>query len=187
MAAAGGAARLEAAIGVSLVASPSSPAPVGAMIRWTAQVTGGSADFWYRFRVREPGGQSADSLTSAPSPTLDWTSLEEGVDGLNRTARDRVSLECNDYLELRARQSRQRRPGRQPDLSSPVFFFSSPGLRSRPGQRFESAEGLVQYTPYKLCAPGRSLNFYLAGLRPNRPSWRASTSSRGAFRSPGRP
>ncbi|MGE5278534.1 MAG: aryl-sulfate sulfotransferase [Acidobacteriota bacterium] len=168
MAAAGGAARLEAAIGASLEASPSSPAPVGTMIHWTAQVTGGSGDFWYRFRVREPGGGVRMIRDLGPISTLDWTSLEEGVYELELTVRDRISLELETVtssFELVSRVGSA--PAVSPTSHPLVFLFSSPGCDAGLARaRFES-EGVVQYTPYRPCAPGRSLNFYLAGLRPN--------------------
>ena len=169
VAAAGGAARLQAAIGVSLEASPASPAPVGVMIRWTARVTGGSGDFWYRFRVHEPGGGVRMIRDLGPLDTLDWTALEEGVYELEVTVRDRISLELQtttSSFELVSRVGAQ--PTVSPTSHPLVFLFSSPGCEAgRARARFESAQGVVQYTPYKPCVAGRNLNFYLAGLRPN--------------------
>lgn len=104
-----------------------------------------------------------------PLATLDWTSLEEGVYELELTVRDRVSLELETVtssFELVSRVGAD--PAVNPTSHPLVFLFSSPGCDAgRARARFESTEGLVQYTPYKPCVPGRSLNFYLAGLRPN--------------------
>ncbi len=169
IAAVGGAARVEGAIGAALDASPTGPAAVGTMVRWIAQVTEGSDDLWYRFRVREPGGGVRMIRDFGPIDTLDWTSLDEGVYELELTVRDRISLKVAtavSSLELVSRVAAVPAVG---STSHPlVFLFSSPPCEvGRARVRFESAGGPVQHTPYKPCAAGQSLNFYLAGLAPN--------------------
>jgi hypothetical protein len=166
----GGAARLDAAISVSLVASPPGPAPVGTMITWTAQVTGGGSDIWYRFRARELGGSFRMIRDYGPSSTLDWTSIEEGVYELELSVRDRGSMETA-VTALSSFQLESSARGNQAAVNATshplVFLYSSPGCDSgRARVQFQSAGGFVQYTPYKPCVPARSLNFYLAGLAP---------------------
>ena len=169
VAAVGVAARVDAAIGVSLEASPAAEAPVGTMVRWKGQVTGGSADLWYRFRVREGQGRLRMVRDFGPLGTLDWTSLEEGTAEIELTVRDRVSLETAITVSSFRFATRVAGPPVVNPTSHPlVFLFSSPGCDvGRASVRFESAGGLVQHTPDKPCVPGLSLNFYLAGLAPH--------------------
>lgn len=166
-----GAARLEASIDVTLAASPRSPEPVGTMIRWTAEVSSMASDnLWYRFRVREHGGAFRMIRDYGPVSTLDWTSIDQGVYEIEVSVRDRDGLETATTVTPFLLQSRVE--GSQAVVSPTshplVFLYSAPPCETgRARVRFESAGGLVQHTPYKSCAPGRSLNFYLAGLAPN--------------------
>ncbi len=163
------AARIEAAIAVSLEPSQPGPAPVGTLVRWTARVSGGSADLWYRFRVHEPDGAVRTIRDFGPVDTLDWTSLDEGRHELEVTARDRIGQEVETAMSSFQLASRVVGGALVSSTAQPlVFLFSSPGCGvGRARARFESAAGVVQFTSSKPCAAGRSLNFYLAGLRPN--------------------
>jgi len=167
----GGAARLEAAIDVSLVATPPGPAPVGTMIAWKAQVMqSGSGAFWYRFRARELGGTFRMIRDYGPTNTLDWTTTDEGTYEIELSVRDRGSLEVATTQSTFQLESRiQADQAVVSPTSHPlVFLYSSPGcIGGRARVQFQSAKGPVQYTPYKPCVPGRSLNFYLAGLAPD--------------------
>ena len=167
----GGALRLEASIGVELAASPRSPESVGTMIRWTPEVSQSASDnLWYRFRVRELGGTFRTVRDYGPVSTLDWTSTEQGVYEIEISVQDRESLEVATAVTPFLLQSRV--AGGQAVVSPTshplVFLYSAPGCESGQARvRFQSAGGFVQHTPYKPCVPGRSLNFYLAGLAPN--------------------
>jgi arylsulfate sulfotransferase len=169
IAAAGGGAPLEAAIEVVLEPNPASPAPVGTMVQWTAQVNGGSADLWYRFRVRQPEGEFRMIRDFGPSSTLEWTSLDEGVYEVESTVRDRVSLEVQTAVaSIRFVSRIGPHAGVSATVHPLVFLFSSRECEAgRARVRFESAGRPAQFTPYKPCASGRSLNFYLAALVPN--------------------
>ena len=166
----GGAARLEAAMAVSLTASPPGPAPVGTMITWKAAVFGaGSGDFRYRFRAREAGGGFRTIRDYGPLSTLDWTAIDEGAYELELSVRDQSSLDVATTLtpfQLESRVS-----GGEAVISPTshplVFLFSSPGCDDGQARvRVQSAEGPAQSTPSKPCVPGLSLNFYIAGLAP---------------------
>ncbi|HYB52940.1 MAG TPA: aryl-sulfate sulfotransferase, partial [Thermoanaerobaculia bacterium] len=161
--------RLKAAIGVALSPNTASPAPVGTMVHWTAFVGGGSNAVWYRFRVYEPGGAVRLIRDFGPLRTLDWTALDEGAYQLEVTVRDLVlqsSVVATSTFQLVSRVGGQAVVS--PTSHPLVFLFSSPGCATgRARARFESAAGLVQFTPDKPCAAGTSLNFYLAGLTAN--------------------
>ncbi|HEY7574507.1 MAG TPA: aryl-sulfate sulfotransferase, partial [Thermoanaerobaculia bacterium] len=162
-----------------------SPKPLGTMIRWTATSDAASpAGVWFRFRAREQGGEFRMVRDFSVSNELDWTALDEGVFEVEVTARDRVSQDTAtafSTFELVPRV--EFGPAVAPTTHPLVFIFSSPGCETgRARVRFESDDGRVQYTPFKPCEPGRTLNFYLAGLAPNS-SHRATLEVEGA-RSP---
>jgi hypothetical protein len=160
----------EAALTVALNPSPASPAFVGTMIHWTAEVSGGSSDLWYRFRVLEPGsGDSRLIRDYGPVATLDWTSLDEGVYTLELSVRDRASSEVaatSTAFELVPRAGdRASVAGTSHPL---VVLFSSPGCDAgRARVRYESTLGAVQFSPFRPCVTGKSLNFYLSALAPS--------------------
>jgi hypothetical protein len=166
----GGAARLEA-INVVLIGSPSSPAPVGTMITWTPLVSrAASADLWYRFRVREPGGSLLMIRDYGPSSALDWTAIDEGAYEIEVSVRDRSSQEVATTSSTFQLESRVRdgQAVANPTSHPLVFLYSSPGCESgRARVQFQSATSPAQYTPYKPCVAAQSLNFYLAGLAPD--------------------
>src|ERR1022692_238071 len=70
-----------AAITVTLTPSLPSPAPVATMITWNAAATdSASGTIWYRFRVREVGGDYAMIRDYGPLASLDWTASDhEGL------------------------------------------------------------------------------------------------------------
>ena len=163
-------ARLPAAIIATLQPSPSGPAPVGTPVRWTASATGGSDRLWYRFRVREPGAEFHMVRDFGPATTLDWTALAEGSYDVELTVRDLSSQEVQTIassFELVSRVAAQ--PVATATANPLIFLFSSPGCDAgRARVAFvPTAGGATQFTPYKPCVAGQSLNFYLAGLTGN--------------------
>src|SRR5262245_22781095 len=76
------------AVSVSLRSSVASPAPVGAMVRWTATASDAQNPIWYRFRVRESGAGFRTVKDYGPDNTLDWTATEqEGAYDIEVSAR----------------------------------------------------------------------------------------------------
>uniref|UniRef100_Q023I8 Arylsulfotransferase N-terminal domain-containing protein n=1 Tax=Solibacter usitatus (strain Ellin6076) TaxID=234267 RepID=Q023I8_SOLUE len=162
---------LTAAVAPSLQPSKPSPWQVGAIVTWTATPAAGAADaFWYRFRARRVGSPFRVWKDFGPDNTFEWTESEHpGSFEIEVAARDRVtgavSTARAGYTLLTNTN------GDQPailETSHPlVLLFSAqpcaPGSRMK--VRFQSADGVTQDTPYKNCAPGLSMNFYLAGLR----------------------
>jgi hypothetical protein len=170
IAALGGAARLEAAIDVTFGVSPAGFAPVGRMVRWSGQVSGATGKLSYRFRVRERGGEFRMIRDFGPTNVLDWTSLTEGIFEIELTVRDRALRET--VTEISAYRFLTRITSAAPVVTATsqplVFLFSSAGCDGdRARVWFASEGGPEQYTPFKPCVSGRSVNFYLAGLVPN--------------------
>jgi hypothetical protein len=169
LAAAAAASPLEAALSVTLQPSPASPAFVGTMIHWTAEATADSTDLWYRFRVREPASDFRLIRDFGPLAALDWTSLDEGVYTLEVTVRNRASGEvagASTSFELVPQSGN--RPAVTATSHPLVVIFNSPGCDAgRARVRYESTLGAVQFSPFRPCVSGKSLNFYLAGLAPS--------------------
>ena len=65
-----------------------------------------------------------------------------------------------------------------------VFIYSAPPclFGGRMGVELQSPEGLLQNTPYKVCNPRYSTNFYLAGMRAGTPYTVQHKIERGAYK-----
>jgi hypothetical protein len=163
---------LEAAMSVSLQPSVPSPAAVGTIVTWNAQVSNAdSGTLWYRFRARRFGGDYRVVRDYGPLSTLDWTASEhEGACEIEVSVRNTdtgdIAVASSMY------QMTSRVTGGSPAISQTanplVFLYSAPACHaeSRMRVQFRSPDGYIQNTPYKPCREGLSMNFYLAGLRP---------------------
>ena len=162
---------LTAAINATLQATPAGPASVGTPVHWAAGVTGGSDQLWYRFRLREPGADFHMVRDFGPVKTLDWTSLDEGTYDLELTVRDLSTQETQTVTSSFQLVSRVTTQAAASATDHPlVFLFSGPGCdagRARVAFFPTASGGPTQYTPYKACVSGQSLNFYLAGMTGN--------------------
>jgi hypothetical protein len=159
-----------AGMNVTLVPSQPSPAPLGTMITWSGSVSGAAAGtIWYRFRVRELGGNYQIIRDYGPLSSLDWTAADhEGfyemeLSALNHDTGDSaVTSSVYQMLSLVT----VRDPVVTPTAHPLVFLYSAscPGGTQMKVQ-FQAAGGSIQETPYKTCNGQQSMNFYLAGLR----------------------
>jgi arylsulfate sulfotransferase len=163
---------LASAMSVSLAPSAPSPAPVGAVVTWTATVSDADpGTLWYRFSAHESGKDSRVIRDYGPETTLDWTaSNHEGLYVMEVSVRNVDTGEtANDIASF---QMQSRVAGGQPVItptSHPlVFLYSAPscGADSRMRVQFTGADGAAHGTPFRDCQPGLSMNFYLAGLQP---------------------
>ena len=172
LSAAGAAWCAAAEMAVTLEPSVSSPAPVGTVVTWWAGVAdSGAAKLWYRYRARRIGSDFQLIRDYGPESALDWTASDrEGRYEVEASVRNLDTGETgvtSAVYEMVSRAS-----GNTPVISPTghplVFLYSAPPCpaESRMRVQFQSPEGLVQYTPYKPCRPGLSMNFYLAGMRP---------------------
>jgi hypothetical protein len=169
-AAVGGAAVRLSATALSLAADPPSPAPVGTMITWSAQVLeASSSDLWFRFRAREAGGEFRVIRDYGPLSTLAWTSINEGTYEVELSVKEPGGPGIGTAVSTFQLQSRVRGdlPVISPTSNPLIFLYSGPACEFGSARvLFQLAGGEAQYTPHKPCEPGRSLNFYLAGLQP---------------------
>lgn len=161
------------AMDLALRSSINSPGMVGQVITWTAESSGNSGNMRYRFRARQMDGGAGFHLIRdfSPSDTLDWTSIErEGNYEIEVTAKDLASGETKSAVA--PFQLLSRVPGDRavmsPTANPLVYLFSAPPCRAGDRMRVEfRTEGFAPVrTPYRDCLNGLSMNFYLAGLRP---------------------
>ena len=159
---------------LSLLSSINSPGMVGQVVTWTAAASGSSQNVRYRFRARNVdagAGEFRIIRDFSPSATLDWTSIErEGNYEMEVTAKDLSTGETKTSVtpfHLLSRVSGDR-AALSPAANPLVYLFSAPPCSAGDRMRVEfRAEGAVPMrTPYRDCVPGVSMNFYLAGLRP---------------------
>jgi hypothetical protein len=158
------------AAGIALQPSRTSPWQVGGIVTWTATPSTGSTDsFWYRFRTRRIGAAYRVWKDFGPDNTFEWTDAEHpGTFEIEVAARDRVtnsiSIATARYTLLS--NASADRPAILETSHPLVLLYSAPPCDpgSRMKVRFQSADGFTQDTPYKPCAGGLDMNFYLAGL-----------------------
>ena len=175
----------------SLSTSIPSPAPVGTVVTWTAIASSSSGGVWYRFRVRDrtqnlpgcrPTGSAPPSDSCAergfavvrdygPVNTIDWTASEhEGDYDIEVSARDRDTGAVGAAAAT-FRFTPQVTGGTvvlTPTINPLVFLYSAPACPVGTSMRvqFQGTDGLLQSTNSKPCDGRRTMNFYLAGMRP---------------------
>jgi hypothetical protein len=163
-----------AELSVALMPSESSPAPVGTMIRWEAKVNGAAegARLWYRFREFSPSrGTYRIVRDYGPLAALDWTVAEhEGAYAVEVSVRNRDTGEVTAAVvpfEFTSRVAAGE-PVVSETVHPLVFLYSAPACAAGDRMRveFTGPEGDRQQTPWKACTGARSMNFYLAGMRP---------------------
>lgn len=153
---------------------PSHPSPwqVGGIVTWTATPASGQIDeSWYRFRARRIGEPFRVWKDFGPENTFAWTAWDHpGAFEIEVATRHRNS---GDTAAARARYVLlPNTSGDQPVLIATahplVLLYSAPPCKagSRMKVRFQAADGFTQETPYRPCAGGLEMDFYLAGLRP---------------------
>src|SRR5262245_38538338 len=166
----GAAGPLSAATAVFLSADPPGPSAVGTMVAWSARVDEApSSDLWYRFRVREAGGEFRTIRDYGPLSTLDWTALDEGDYEVELSVKQPGGPEIGTAVSALRMQSRAL-AGQlvvSPTSNPLVFLLSAPACESGSARvQFRLAGGTPRSTPEKPCQAASSLNFYLAGLLP---------------------
>src|SRR4051812_8337791 len=156
----------------TLTPSLPSPAPVATMVTWNASVPDSVAGtIWYRFRVREVGANYTMIRDYGPLASLDWTAADhDGLYEMEVSAKNQLTGELGATSSVYRMLSRVDSGGPviSPTAHPLVFLYSAacPG-GSRMKVQFQAWDGAIQETPFKACQAGRSVNFYLAGLRSN--------------------
>lgn len=173
---------LQAALSVKLTSSVSSPAPLGAVVKWTANaVDTGSGTVWYRFRAGERGviiaHRGVAKLDTAfqvivdygPNNSLSWTEMDhEGAYQMEVSVEDLSTGESASAVETFVMTSRVGEHGPVVNATDHplVFLYSAPGCAAggKMFVQFTSPSGVVQATSAKPCRGRTSMNFYLGGM-----------------------
>ena len=158
---------------VSLQSTPGNTAPIGTLVKWEAAAADtASARVSWRFRARAPG--TTDWLTIidfSPRNTFDWVPVvSEGVWDIEATARDHGTGELAQATASFAvvPAVTDGTPVLTSTSNELVYVYSAP--ECAPGSymsiHFETADGFGQSAPAMPCVPGKTMNTYVAGLRP---------------------
>jgi arylsulfate sulfotransferase len=166
------------AMELTLRSSFNPPSTVGQVVTWRATTNAvPSSQVRYRFRSRLAGREYRIIRDYSPNGTLDWTAAEsEGVYEIEVSARNLDTGESTAASSLF--QVNPRISGANslvsPTANPLVFLFSAPACRPGGRMRIEfgpadsqSVFTPVFRTPFKPCRGGTSMNFYLAGIRPD--------------------
>ena len=164
---------LPAQMSVSLNASVQSPAPLGSAVTWTTTVSSASpGTLWYRFRAGYLGQVPRTVVDYGPKPSLDWITIDrEGAYQIEVSVKNQDTGDTADASAIFVLTSlvTNNVPVVTPTANPLVFIYSASPCAAggRMKVQFQSPNGFVQTTPYRSCDPGFSVNFYLAGMRPN--------------------
>ncbi len=131
----------------------------------------GNTTLVYRFAVGPLGSPLRVVKDFDLGDKFEWTPMVEGTYRVRVDARDSLTGELSAAEALYNVSSRV--SGTTPVVSSTphplVFLYSAPPCRllgfMRVGFRPEDS-GHWQFTPWQLCRPAKSMNFYLAGMQP---------------------
>jgi len=158
------------AMSVDLVPSLPSGQSVGTPVSWQATVMGGPAAPVYRFLVRVDGGPWRIVKDFSWSSQLRWTPTEEGEYAIGVVAGNPQRLSF-----AFAAKPFTVHPLALSDpvvVSTPhplVALYSAPPCQGGDLRvHFREASGVVwRHTSWTPCRPGKSLNVYVAGLKPS--------------------
>ena len=142
---------------------------VGQTMTWNA-ASSDSGTVRYRFRAQQQGAAYRMIRDYGPLSSLEWAADREGVYVVEVSAKNIETGET--VIATQTVVAGSRVTGNETMVTATshplVFLFSAPacasGGRMRVKFQIVNGEGAVQPTPYRNCAPGSSMNFYLAGM-----------------------
>jgi arylsulfate sulfotransferase len=166
--------QLAAGMAVHLSPSEPSPQPLGTAITWQASATGvGFATVSYRFSVAPLGSALNIVRDYESSSSFQWIpSQHEGIYVVQATARNNKTLATAQYTALFQVTSlvTDGLPVVTATAHPLVALFSAPACPVGSSIAVElvlPGTGNTQWTPMTPCVAGRSMNFYMAGMRAN--------------------
>ena len=163
-----GAAEMKLALNSSIPWS----APLGTVVTWTPDVQGTNGQMlWYRYRVRRLGDDFHMIRDFGPQASLDWTTTDsEGIYEIEATVRDNTTgdLAVTSALFQMSPVAPPYMPVVSRTSNPLVMLYSAPPCPEGASMRvlFWGPDGNIQATPAKSCLANRTMNFYLAGMRP---------------------
>jgi arylsulfate sulfotransferase len=144
-----------------------SPQPVAQMVTWTAESSAG--EVWYRYRTRPAGGEFQMVRDFSPVKELAWTAAEwEGGYEIEVTARNQATGETSARVIPFSFAPRATGAPLVSATGHPlVALYSAPPCPegATMAVEFEAPPAPSIITPAKACQPGRTMNFYLAGMK----------------------
>ena len=162
-----------AQMSVALTSSLSSPAYVGTTVVWTATVTPSGGSPLYRFSTSTKSGVWNVVRDYGLSSTLPWTSLQEGIAGIQVQVTDSVTG-ATAQSQTAFRFLPIVKAGQNPVVSKTsnplVALYSAPPCTSGVVQvlfgPMNASEPPTTTSPQP-CNGNSSLNFYIAGMLPS--------------------
>ncbi|MEZ5354380.1 MAG: aryl-sulfate sulfotransferase [Bryobacteraceae bacterium] len=153
---------------ITLSPSVPSPAPLGTLVTWTAQAPGPAV---FRFRVHEIGKDPRMAVDFGRENTFEWAPYEhEGQYLIEASARNEITGAISTIeVPFEVLSNASAGVPSIKETSHPlVFLYSAPpcSAGAMTFVTFTDPEGHAQKTPEKRCDELHSVNFLLAGLRP---------------------
>lgn len=157
---------------VRLTPSVPSPAPIGTLITWIASVSNASpGTLRYRFVVRGFDDPYRIAKDYGPSDSFQWAPSEtEGLYIIQAAVRN---IDTNETAETAVFYNVQSavtagQPVIRPTHHPLVFVYSAPACPMGASMTvyFLSPDNVLQNTPAKRCTGTFTMNFYIAGLKP---------------------
>jgi len=153
---------------VALSGSAASGLTVGTSIVWTPIASGADPDVvvLHRFLVSFDGGPFQTRRHSFPGGTWRWTPTEEGnyVIRVEATGKDEVSAV---ELALTVAPLSETEAAVAPTEHPLVALYSAPACEGKVRAQFGEDGVSWRSTPWKPCRAGKSVTFYVAGMRAN--------------------
>ncbi len=157
---------------VKLTPSLAPGQPVGVPVTWNATVSGAVSSPLYRFLVASQGGPWSVVRDLSDSSTLTWTTLQEGWVQVAVVAMDPgtgAQSQAVNFFKFVTRIVDGVTPAVSGTAHPLVAIYSAPPCSSGSVRVQFRAVGdtFKQTTPAQNCEAGKSLNFYIAGMRAN--------------------
>lgn len=160
-------------ISVRLQPSSSPPVSIGTVIMLNSEVTdAGPGTIWHRYRIQTPDGSGFRMVRDfSPEPSFLWTPMNtEGSYQIEITVKNRSTGETTSSItsfDVASRVSNGT-PVITPTGNELVFLYSAPPCPAGNSFRvsFADPQGRAQSTPPLTCSGDKSMNVYLAGMRP---------------------
>jgi arylsulfate sulfotransferase len=160
-----------AQMSVSLTASIGSGQPVGTVPVWSASVINAASSIAFRFSVQPIGGRLQIVQDFSLNNTFQWTALQEGLYLILVAAADTNGASATAAFPFQfTSRVVANTPVVSPTTHPLVALYSAPACSTGTVSVFfrPAAGGTWQNTSSQSCQ-GKSVNFYVAGMRQNTP------------------
>ncbi len=161
---------LASGIPVSLTSDSAPSSAAATTTRWTAAVPAGYSGLEYQFAVAISSGAPTVLKSFSPSNSFEWTPMMEDTYQVIASVRDSNgnSGEARSPCIVKSGLDQAGLPRVSSSNNPLVAIYSAPACGEGSLRVLFHPEGSLskQYTPYKKCVAGKSLNFLIAGMLP---------------------